>query len=239
MRDFYRKKSNAVTAFLKDKSFYIILFASMVMVCIAGWLALGTGEEPADDPVPGAQVDSGDSSSKNNENKFLPDKEPENTVGSSVENIPAESDPGTSEPEEIVVKYLCPVGNYTDISEFSGTVPVFSETLQDWRLHTGVDYITDDAEDVFAAADGIIEDIYDDGLMGITVVISHAAGMKTVYQSLSDNVNVIRGAEILQGDKIATTGTTASAESTKGKHLHFSVLKDGGYLDPEDIYEKE
>ena len=63
--------------------------------------------------------------------------------------------------------------------------------------------------------------------------------MKTVYQSLSDNVNVIRGAEILQGDKIATTGTTASAESTKGNHLHFSVLKDGGYLDPEDIYEKE
>lgn len=239
MSDFYRKKSNAFTAFLKDKSFYIILFASIVMVCIAGWLALGSGDETETTPPQNSQVEN--EGGYSGETPTWPEEDQSNnTVGTNVDDVPAEDPVQTEtpqEPEKVYVKYECPVENFTTVFAFSGTMPVFSETLQDWRLHTGIDYFTEGEESVLAAADGIIEDVYDDGLMGVTVVVSHVDDVKTIYQSLADNVKVIKGAEVHKGDIIGHTGTTADSESTGGCHVHFSVLKDGGYLNPTEIYE--
>ena len=47
--------------------------------------------------------------------------------------------------------------------------------------------------------------------MGKSVVIEHSDGTRTVYQSLDEDVEVIRGQTVLCGDLIGRTGITAVA----------------------------
>ena len=129
------------------------------------------------------------------------------------------------------VQMIVPVSG-TEGTGFSMSVPVFSETMNDWRIHQGVDYLTDHSIDVVAAADGIVDQIYYDELMGRTVEILHGDGTLSIYQSLSDDIPVMIGQEVLQGDVIGKTGNTADCESLEGTHLHFALLRNGAYLDP-------
>lgn len=119
-------------------------------------------------------------------------------------------------------------------SGFSLTVPVFSQTMNDWRVHQGIDILTNGAVDVFAAADGVVDQIYTDEMLGRTVEILHADGTLSLYQSLSEEVDVMIGQEVLQGDRIGKTGLTADCESLEGYHLHFALIRSGVYLDPGD-----
>ena len=140
-----------------------------------------------------------------------------------------------NEPVVVIIDYCEPcVGEIT--IDYSGADPVFSETLQDWRIHQGMDYSTEKAEDVIAAADGVVEDVYTDGLMGVTVLIKHEDGMRTIYQSLAINPKVLKGMAVKKGDIIGKTGDTASVESTEGTHLHFAMLKEGIYCDPKTYF---
>lgn len=135
----------------------------------------------------------------------------------------------------IIINYTRPCSGDI-IKDYSGSDPVFSETLQDWRIHQGIDFSTDTASDVIAVADGIVEDVYTEELMGVTVVIKHEDGMRSVYQSLSINPEVLKGMAVKQGDVIGKTGNTASVESTEGTHLHFEMIKNGVYCNPNDYF---
>ena len=117
-------------------------------------------------------------------------------------------------------------------SGFSLTVPVFSPTMNDWRVHQGIDILTNGAVDVFAAADGVVDQIYTDEMLGRTVEILHADGTLSLYQSLSEEVDVMIGQEVLQGDRIGKTGLTADCESLEAYHLHFALIRSGVFLDP-------
>lgn len=119
---------------------------------------------------------------------------------------------------------------------FSLTVPVFSESMNDWRVHQGVDYLTEGEVPVTAAADGMVENVYVSELMGLTVEIRHADGTISVYQSLSGEAAVIPGQEVKQGDEIGKTGLSADSECLVGNHLHFALVRDGVYLDPAERF---
>ncbi len=124
------------------------------------------------------------------------------------------------------------------VTAFSVDELVYSETLADWRTHDGVDITAAAGASVLAACSGTVTAVTDDALMGTTVVIDHADGYQTTYASLETQPAVEIGDSVSAGQIIGTVGTTASAESAQGPHLHFSVCKDGDAVAP-DVFLKQ
>ena len=114
---------------------------------------------------------------------------------------------------------------------------IYSDTLKEWITHTAIDIKADKTSIIKASADGIVKSIVNDPRYGLTVVMQHDDGYETVYSNLLTAEFVVEGEEVKQGQTIGTAGNTASFESEMESHLHFELLKDGQYLDP-NIYLK-
>ena len=104
--------------------------------------------------------------------------------------------------------------------------------MKEWITHTAIDIKADKTSVVKSAADGIVKSIINDPRYGLTIIIEHDDGYQTVYSNLLTAEFVVEGEEVKQGQTIGTIGDTASFESSLESHLHFELLKDGEYLDP-------
>ncbi|MBR2088737.1 MAG: M23 family metallopeptidase [Oscillospiraceae bacterium] len=119
------------------------------------------------------------------------------------------------------------------LQPFSGGALVKSATTGVWQTHNGVDLAAALGDPVKAAAGGVVTQVSEDALWGITVTIDHKNGYLTRYCNLGTDLSVSEGDSVEAGFIIGAVGKTADAESVGETHLHFEVLKDGKYLDPE------
>ena len=133
-----------------------------------------------------------------------------------------------------VLTFVMPVKNYTIGTEFVNDDVVYNETMNEWATHEGVDFVTSQQESVMATADGVVESIEYTPLEGTTIIIRHSEELKSVYKSLSENVEVEVGQEVKAGDVIGSTGTSASGEASLGNHLHFELLENDVLVNPFD-----
>lgn len=117
-------------------------------------------------------------------------------------------------------------------TNFAKDTLIYSETLQEWVTHNGIDIKADKTTIVKASADGTIKSIKNDPRFGITVVIEHVNGYSTIYANLLTAEFVKEGEEVKQGQTIGTVGNTATFEIADEPHLHFEILKDNEYVDP-------
>ena len=119
---------------------------------------------------------------------------------------------------------------------FSLSIPVFSVTTNDFRLHPGIDISVPYGSPVFAIASGLILDIVDDPMMGRTVSIDHGYGMVSYSKGLSliipDGIEV--GVPVVAGQIIGATGDTALLEIAESDRLHFELRVDGEHVNPLD-----
>ena len=69
-------------------------------------------------------------------------------------------------------------------TNFAKDTLIYSNTLQEWVTHNGIDIKADKATIVKASADGTIKSIKNDPRFGITVVIEHVNGYSSVYANL-------------------------------------------------------
>ncbi len=132
------------------------------------------------------------------------------------------------------VSFISPVSAGTVISQWSADIPVFSNTMEDYRVHLGVDIGADAGTPVYAAADGTVESVEFHPMMGQTVVITHANGYKTVYRNMQTKIpkGIEAGASVKAGDEIGYVGDTALVEISENPHLHFEIYKDDICEDP-------
>ncbi len=136
---------------------------------------------------------------------------------------PAEEKP-QEKPVEEKLKLSSPtVGEM--VKGHSHDTPVFSDTLDEWRVHTGIDISAEDGAEVVAAADGMVSAIYDDPMLGRTVEVTHTQNIKTVYSNLTveDAAFISVGDYVERGDRIGTVGDTSISELADESHLHFEV----------------
>ena len=135
----------------------------------------------------------------------------------------------TEEQEE--PKFVKPVEG--EISkEYAKENLVYSETLQEWTTHLGVDIKADKTTVVKAAADGKIKSIKNDPRYGLSIIIEHQNGFETLYANLLTSEFVQVGEEVKQGQSIGTVGNTATFEIADEAHLHFEISKNNETLDP-------
>lgn len=132
------------------------------------------------------------------------------------------------------VDFLCPLTAGKIVYGYSADVPVFSPTMEDYRVHCGIDIQADAGSSVYASAAGVVEDIVFDPMMGQSIIISHAGGYTSIYRNLSTNIpeGLEKGKSVDAGDLIGYVGDTALVEISVSPHLHFEMQKDGASVDP-------
>lgn len=139
--------------------------------------------------------------------------------------------------EEKKIKFIYPVEGEI-IKEFAKDNLIYSETLKEWITHPGIDIKADKTTVVKSSAEGTVIGIKNDPRYGLTVIIEHENGYKTVYSNLLTAEFVNEGDKVDSGETIGTVGTTAIFESAEDAHLHFEILKDNEYQDPTILLEK-
>lgn len=152
----------------------------------------------------------------------------------SPETKPVETQAPTVEPVDAPpASFVAPTHGSLSKKHDTETL-VYSLTMNDYRTHTGIDIVATVGSPVYAAAEGIVGDIWEDPLMGRCMIVSHSGGMTTVYKNLSPDLpaGIEAGAVVNEGDIIAAVGETAMIESADEPHLHFEVILNGEYADP-------
>lgn len=131
------------------------------------------------------------------------------------------------------------------------------------RSHTGIDYVLNESDPVYAAADGKISTITRDNSNGLMVILKHADGYETRYAHLS-KVNIYTELSIKSSDtKVNRTfqiitdadhseqtitgqvkkgqliGYAGSTGRATGPHLHFEVRHNGKSVDPVPLFKSD
>lgn len=141
------------------------------------------------------------------------------------------------ETEDITVvkteEFVFPVGKKI-LKDYSASVAVKSKTMNDWRVHNGIDFEAEAGEEVKAMQSGAVLAIYKSSLWGTIIEIDHGAGVVARYCGLAEGCNVSANDVVEQGQVIGKIAEIP-VEAADGKHLHLEVMKDGVVSDPLEL----
>lgn len=192
------------------------------------------------------QLSSGLNTSKNTTSNTISNttnKSTGNNVSTTQNNVSNNSTNSTqvnadskNENEKVELSFLKPVEGDI-VREFAKDNLIYSETLQEWTTHLGVDIKADKTTVVKSAEAGTVKTIKNDPRYGLTIVVEHENGYQTVYANLLTSEFVVEGEKVEKGQSLGTVGNTAVFEIVDEAHLHFEILKDSVPLDP-SIYLK-
>jgi len=109
----------------------------------------------------------------------------------------------------------------------------FHPILHVERAHLGIDYAAPVGTPVWASASGRVVEVGMKRGSGNTIVLAHSNGLSTRYYHLSKYARGLHvGQQVKQKDVIGFVGTTGLST---GPHLHFSVTKNGAFVDPSKL----
>ena len=168
---------------------------------------------------------------KKNTNSTSENKKTNKSSNTIETNAKTEKKEQSSKEKDEKIELEAPVKGQV-IREFAKESLVFSNTLQEWITHNGVDIKADKTTVVKSAASGTVIAIKNDPRYGLTVIINHDNGYQTIYSNLLTAEFVVKGEKVEKGQSIGTVGNSASFEVADDYHLHFELLKNNEYLDP-------
>ena len=131
----------------------------------------------------------------------------------------------TYEMPQLGIDGICPVSGC--VSSGFGYRPHPSDGAV--RFHYGTDIAADLGTPVVAFADGTVAAVGDSSGYGTYVLLDNGSGVRTMYAHLSA-ASVSAGQSVAKGDEIGAVGESGNAT---GPCLHFEILKDGEYVNPE------
>lgn len=225
---------------------YLGLAITVVIVATVGIFSVSYDYEASVSPVSLPEVEIGSDVSLPEFSVPVPVL-PESSASTPVINDESDVDADVSMPDEdeTVALFFNPV--FGEISKnYSMDKLVFSETMGDYRVHSGIDISAELGSTVVCFTDGVVSSVTDDYFYGTTVAVTHADGMVSYYMNLdpllADNVAV--GNELKAGDRIGNLGKTARCENAEPSHLHFELRINDELVDPvgylpetDDFYE--
>jgi murein DD-endopeptidase MepM/ murein hydrolase activator NlpD len=220
--------------FIIGKGFYIVLFLCIAAIGISGYVIFYTGNSSINPDFTDI-TDIGLSTTIPYSDIGLSTTEPEPDEVAGTTLIPDSTTAATTDEESGNVKlfYVRPVSGAV-LKEYSGDVPVYNPTMDDWRVHTGIDIRASSGDKVCAVASGKVSAIYKDDFKGTVVEIKHTDGNTSIYCGLMASPVVNVGDNVSAGTVIGSVGDTAIFESSDVSHLHFELKKDGEYINPSE-----
>ena len=242
-----RKLFDKLGDFVLGKGFYIVLFLCAAVIGVSAWM-MAAEEQTMEKTIRKSSVSLDNSKV---ETVIIPPRM--ETADTESESLPVEApevkDEGLADTALPDAGESVEVWREGDIMEVAAPMyvwPVMGElerhhslqslgydvTLSDWRTHDGIDIIAPVGTQVTAAHCGTVESVYDDDLYGITVVVDHGDGTRTLYSNLAENPAVTVGDWLEPGSPVGAVGDTALCEIGQQEHLHFSISVDGKGADP-------
>lgn len=137
------------------------------------------------------------------------------------------------ETEHNKISYL---GNQI-IRSYSEKEPSYSETLEVWEIHKGIDVESNENQEVKSLTSGTVLDVYNDDEYGMSIKIQSNKENVFVYSSLSKNVKVNKGDKIEEGQCIGYAGNTSNVECLSGVHVHLEAYKNNVAINPMSLLE--
>lgn len=135
--------------------------------------------------------------------------------------------------ETAKIEYNVPLKNAVG-KDYSMGVPVFSETMNDYRTHNGVDFKGVKGESVTTVAAGTVVSVKKDSLKGNTVTIDHGSGVVSQISGLADEALVGEGAYVYSDTVIGVVGEMP-VEAQDDSHIHLEMRVNGELVDPLEI----
>lgn len=227
--------------FIAGRGFYIVLFLCVAAIGISGYYlysTLGSGSEDVAAEGPAQVVVTPAPTPSTTPKAVKPTVKPTPSPTTSAAPTPSATPTPASTPAPSPSPSYKPTLAYTwpvegeIIHDFSLEVLAYDETMGDWRTHDGIDIAAEEGTTVCAVSSGTVTDVYEDDLMGTTVIIDHGDGLTSTYANLAAEPTVAVGDDVLTGDPIGSVGRTALAESSRAPHLHLEMSQDSLAVDP-------
>lgn len=150
------------------------------------------------------------------------------------------SNNGASQVEDKIPSFILPVSGALS-KKHDPSLQVYSTTLNDYRVHVGLDIVTAENAPVYAAADGTISKIWKDPMMGYCIAIKHGGDCVTVYKNLAESLpqGIAEGTSVRSGQLIAAVGESSMIEVAEEPHLHFEMSVDDLAVDPLKYFDEK
>lgn len=168
---------------------------------------------------------------KNLENEVEENKAENNQTSNNTTEVSVQEEVKPKEEVKKELVFAYPVEG-TIVKDYAMDELMYSETLNEWTVHQGLDIKADRTTVVKAAEEGTVVAIKNDPRYGLTVIIEHQDGYKTIYSNLLTTEFVAEDEKVEKGQSIGTVGNSAVFEIADEPHLHFEMLKNGEYVDP-------
>ena len=123
------------------------------------------------------------------------------------------------------------------LMDYSADALIYDETLDLYRTNESISIGAAEAEEVLAAADGIVTDIGKSDALGNYVVLDNGSGYETTYGQLSEDLAVAVGEYVAQGEVLGFIDATSWYISALGTHLNFTVRVNGETINPLEFLE--
>ena len=157
----------------------------------------------------------------------IPESSSEEKSDNASADVPARA--VAAQPEELK---SCRPADGEITKPYSPELPVRSETMKDYRTHSGIDIKAEEGTAVKAAKKGKVKRIWSDPVLGMVICIEHDDGYEAYYCGLSEAPTVSEGDIVAAGNTIGFIGKCPS-EAADGAHLHLEVRRSGKTADPE------
>ncbi|MDP4109905.1 MAG: M23 family metallopeptidase [Bacillota bacterium] len=248
------KKSSGIDRMLKffeERGFYIILFLCIGAIGISGYVLFFKHGEVKNEP--GTEIVQEQAPAGKSENGTVEETPAANDVQIEVpdqetKKIETKKKPEAKKSADVRVNnpvpspkepfYVRPVPG-TVSKTYSENKLLKDVTMNDWRVHKGVDFKAQEGERVSCVADGKVKDIYYDKMLGYCIRVSHEHGIESLYCNLMKNATVKLGDSVKAGDTIGGVGSSMLSESADAAHLHLEMTKDGLCFDPLSLLPKK
>lgn len=165
----------------------------------------------------------------------VPDISKESTqpqANANITNVPDERDETKTTLNDLNRPYsgyfLLPLNSNVS-KDFSDGEMIYSETMNDWRSHNGIDIKGNIGDNAIAVQDGTVLEVVNDEIWGDIIVIQHGNGLKARYCGVKATVKPEE--KIEQGQVIGTV-VAIPAEEKDGVHIHLETEVDGKLVDP-------
>ena len=191
--------------FFNGKGFYIVLFLCAATIGVSAWLmAAGGGRMEEATEVLGESLET-----KPAETVIIPPRPTALPMPTLIPTpTPAEAEAPADGSVEVFSEAAAPVYMWPLAGEiargFSNETLHYDETLQDWRVHGGIDILAPIGTPVFAAKAGVVTAVspLSGGKTGL--LIDHGEGLESVYANLTA-VSVAAGESVKRGQALGET----------------------------------
>ena len=146
--------------------------------------------------------------------------------------------PPTTNVEDKLPSFILPVSGALS-KKHDPKLQVYSQTMEDYRVHVGLDIVTEANAPVYASADGKISRVWKDTRMGYCIAVEHSGDSYTIYKNLSETLpeGIKEGASVRSGQLLATVGDSAMVEIGEEPHLHFEMTVGDLLVDPLEYFD--